>query len=223
MKIIVLSCSKNEETFLPFCHFMERHYLNHPEVIYFTDGIINPFYKTIPIKMTLDKWTTGFREFLNHIDDEQVLLMIDDCFIRADVDVERIQYASEHLKGNIALMNFEKSWDESDEPTELIGWKKRKHGSRFEVSLMCGLWQKDKLLKVVERDCSPWEIEENQDNCGFDYYINAGDYIIDWGYKTFQPVGIVKGNGQGNARSSSTGKELKLIIPRRDLWIKIKN
>lgn len=193
MIIAVLSCNKNEDTFLPFCHFMERYYPNHPEIIYFTDGIKNPFYKTIPIKMTLDKWTKGFREFLNKITDDKILLMIDDCFIRKPVDVERIEYAAEHLTGNIALMNFELSWDSNDEPTDLIGWKKRKHGSEFEVSLLCGLWQKEKLLKVIERDCSPWEIELEQNGCGFDYYINSGDYIIDWGYKTFKPVGKIKG------------------------------
>ena len=209
MIIAVLSCDKNEDTFLPFCHFMERYYPNHPEIIYFTDGIINPFYKTIPVKRTLDKWTKGFRKFLNQIDDEQILLMIDDCFIRKPVDVERIEYASEHLNGNIALMNFEKSWDVNDEPTDLIGWKKRKHGSEFEVSLLCGLWQKEKLLKVVERDCSPWEIELEQDNCGFDYYINSGDYIIDWGYKTFQPVGKVKGKWT---------KETVEFLKRNGLW-----
>lgn len=209
MIIAVLSCDKNEDTFLPFCHFMERYYSNHPEIIYFTDGIINPFYKTIPVKRTLDKWTKGFREFLNQIDDEQILLMIDDCFIRKPVDVKRIEYASEHLNGNIALMNFEKSWDANDEPTDLIGWKKRKHGSEFEVSLLCGLWQKEKLLKVVERDCSPWEIELEQDNCGFDYYINSGDYIIDWGYKTFQPVGKIKGKWT---------KETVEFLKRNGLW-----
>ena len=135
MKIIVLSCSKNEDTFLPFCHFMERYYPNHPEIIYFTDGIINPFYKTISVEMTLDKWTKGFREFLKQIPGNQVLMMIDDCFIRQPVDVKRIEEASQILKGNIALMNFEKAWDSSDEPTEYEGWKKRQHGSRFEVKI----------------------------------------------------------------------------------------
>lgn len=193
MKIIVLSCSLNGDTFHPFHYLMEKYFPNHPEIIYFTDGIINPYYKTIPIEMTLDKWTKGFREFLNKIPDDKILLMIDDCFIRKPVDVKRIEYAAEHLTGNIALMNFERSWDENDEPTDLDGWKKRKHGSEFEVSILCGLWQKEKLLKVIERDCSPWDIELEQDGCGFDYYINSGDYIIDWGYKTFQPVGKVKG------------------------------
>ena len=195
MKIIVLSCSKNEDTFLPFCHFMERYYPNHPRIVYFTDGIENPIYDTIPVENNLETWTKGFREFLNQIEDDYVLLMIDDCFIRKPVDIKRIEEAEQIIRQNenIALMNFEKSWDGSDEPREYEGWKKRKHGSRFEVSIMCGIWNKEKLLKVVERDCSPWEIEENQMGYGFDYYINSGDYIIDWGYRTFQPVGKVKG------------------------------
>lgn len=193
MKIIVLSCSKNKETFYPFWFLMQKYYPNHPEVIYYTDGIENPFYKTIAIPHDINHWTTALREFLSQIDDDKVLLMIDDCFVRCPVDVDRINEAADYISGNIALMNFEKSWDENDEETDLKGWKKRKSGSPFEVSLMCGIWQKDKLLKVIERDCDPWKIETEQDNCGFDYYINDGDYIIDWGYRTFQPVGIVKG------------------------------
>ena len=193
MIITVLSCNKNEELFVPFRHCMEKYYPNHPKIVYFTDGIINPYYDTIPIEHDLAHWTKGLREFLRQIPDEQILLMIDDCFIRCPVDEKRVEEASRILKGNIALMNFEKSWDESDLPTEYEGWKKRRHGSRFEVSLMCGLWQKDKLLKVVERDCDPWTIEEEQMGYGFDYYINSGDYIIDWGYRTFIPCNVIKG------------------------------
>lgn len=195
MTIVVLSCSKNEDTFLPFCHFMERYYPNHPRVIYFTDGIINPFYKTIAIDMTLEKWTRGFREFLNCIDDDYVLLMIDDCFIRQPVDTKRIDEALSIIQKekNVACMNFEKAWDVRDLQTNYDGWKVREHGRDYEVSLMCGLWDKEKLLKVVDRDCSPWVIELEQDGKGFDYYINSGDYIIDWGYRTFQPCGKVKG------------------------------
>ena len=193
MKIAVLSCDKNEETFAPFHHCMEKYWPGHPEVIYHTNGIINPYYKTITVPEDLSHWTKGVREFLNQIDDEIILLMIDDIFIRRPVDVKRVKEAAVYLKNNVAMMNFEKSWDENDKSIGIKGWKKRKHGSSFEVSLMCGLWQKEKLLKVLERDCDPWTIELEQDGCGFDYYINSGDYIIDWGYKTFQPCGIVKG------------------------------
>lgn len=195
MIIAVMSCSKNEKTFAPFHYCMETHWPTHPKVVYFTDGIVNPFYYTIPVPNTLNDWTKAVREFLWVLDDEQILLMIDDCFIRRQVNVGRIYAAREILEKeeNLACLNFEKAFDPEDEPTEYFGWNKRKHGSKYEVSLMCGLWKKDKLMKVLERDCDPWTIELEQDNCGFDYYINAGDYIIDWGYKTFQPFGIQKG------------------------------
>lgn len=195
MVITVLSCSKNEELFAPFKHCLEKYYPNHPEVVYLTDGIMNPYYETIAVVNEIGTWTKGFREFLHHIDDDYVLLMIDDCFIRKPVDEKRIRKAKLilDLEPNLACLNFEKAWDEDDEETIYHDWKKRKKGSRFEVSLMCGLWNKEKLLKVVDRDCSPWEIEENQDGKGFDYYINAEDYIIDWGYRTFKPSNVVKG------------------------------
>jgi hypothetical protein len=65
--------------------------------------------------------------------------MIDDCFIREPVDTQRIEYLNGVLKGNIAMFNFEKSFDASDEETDIIGIKKRKHPSIYEVSLLCGL------------------------------------------------------------------------------------
>ena len=196
MKIIVMSCSKNWVLFEPFHHCMEKYWPDHPEVIYYSDGEINPYYKTIAIPHELSHWTTGLREFLRKIDDDQVLFMIDDCFIRKPVDTKRVDEASTILshEPNVACMNFELSWDNRDEPTIYSGWKKRKHGSAYEVSLMCGLWQKDKLIDVVSRDCDPWTIELDQDNRGYDYYINSDWYIIDWGYRTFQPCGVVKGS-----------------------------
>lgn len=194
MKVIVMSCSINWVLFEPFHHCMEKYWPSHPEVIYYTDGIINPYYRTIAIPHDLNHWTTGLREFLRQIDDDKVLLMIDDCFIRKPVDTARIEEAEVEISGNIACMNFELSWDDRDEPTALPGWKKRKHGAAYEVSLMCGIWQKDKLMDVVSRDCDPWTIELDQDSKGYDYYINSGWYIIDWGYRTFQPCGVQKGS-----------------------------
>lgn len=196
MKVIVMSCSKNWVLFEPFHHCMEKYWPSHPEVIYYTDGIINPYYKTIAIPHDLNHWTTGLREFLRQIDDDVVLLMIDDCFIRKPVDEKRILAAESvlRLEPNAACLNFELSWDTKDEPTIYEGWKRRKHGAAYEVSLMCGLWQKDKLMDVVSRDCDPWTIELDQDSKGYDYYINSGWYIIDWGYRTFQPCGVQKGS-----------------------------
>ena len=193
MKILRLSCDKNEDTFEPFHHCMEKYWNNHPQVIYATETIENPYYETISHNEPLERWTKRIRQTLNDIDDNEILIMIDDCFIREQVDTKRIEYARKHLKGNIAMFNFEKTFDPNDEETEIKGFKKRQHGSPYEVSIMCGLWDKEKLLRVLEEDCNPWEVEGKQDNKGFDFYINSGEFIINWGYETFIFTGICKG------------------------------
>ena len=215
MKILVLSCDKNEDTFEAFHHCMEKYYPNHPEVIYKTETINNPYYKTICKNYPLENWTTGVREALKEIEDDNILIMIDDCFIRNKVDEDRIKYACDNLKGNIAMFNFEKSFDNNDEETNLEGFKKRKHGSPYEVSIMCGLWDKEKLINILQGEHNPWEVEGNQNNCGYDYYINSGDYIIDWGYKTFIFTGICKGKWCRNIVPFFEKEGIKIDYERR--------
>ncbi len=193
MKIVVFSCDKNEDTFEAFHHCMEKYYPGHPEVIYATESIINPYYKTITKNYPLNQWTRRIRETLQEINDNKILVMIDDCFIREPVNKTRIRYALNELKGNIAMFNFEKSFDSTDEDTNIRGFKKRQHGASYEVSLLCGLWQKDKLIDILSEDSDPWTVEYRQDNKGYDFYINSGDYIINWGYATWKPAGIFKG------------------------------
>ncbi len=193
MKILVLSCDKNADLWYPFYKCMEKYYNNHPEIIYSTESKINPYYKTICHNEPLEKWTKRIRETLSDIEDEKILVMVDDCFIRNKVDIKRIDYARRHLKGNIAMFNFEKSFDSNDEETALKGFKKRQHGASYEVSIMCGLWNKQKLMKVLEEDSDPWQVEIKQDSKGYDYYINSSDFIINWGYEPFEYAGICKG------------------------------
>ena len=193
MKILVLSCDKNSDTFEAFHHCIEKYWKSHPEIIYTTESIKNPYYKTICKDYPLSKWTKRVREVLEEINCDKILIIMDDIFIRREVDEKRIEYACKNLKDNIAMFNFEKSFDEKDIESNLIGWKKRCHGASYEVSIMCGLWDKEKLLNVISIDSTPWEVEYYQNNCGYDYYINSGDYIIDWGYKTWYPVGLFKG------------------------------
>lgn len=195
MIIAVLSCDKNEDIWEPFYHCMEKYYPNHPEIIYFTESKTNPYYRTICIPHTLDRWTEGLSQFLFCIPDTSILLMVDDCFIRRPVDYDRIEDAVSIIEheDNVALMNFEKRWHYQDEPTLYPGWMKRKHGTEYEASLMCGVWNRQKLLNVLAPVSDPWTVEYKQHTCGYDYYINSWDYIIDWGYQTFVPCNLVKG------------------------------
>lgn len=194
MKILVTSCDKNDDTFEAFHHCIEKYWPKHPEVIYSTETKKNPYYKTICKDYPLNLWTRRMRETLAEIDDDRVLFMADDCFIRHPVDTERMDYILKHWGENLACFNLERSWDPNDEDTEFEGVKKRRKGSRYEVSLMIGIWDREKLVDILRRNCDPWTIEEQQFSKGYDYYINGGADIIDFGYyHTWIPFGISRG------------------------------
>lgn len=193
MKILVLSCDKNEDLFEPFHHCMEKYWKDHPEVLYYTESVKNPYYTTICVPCEINTWTRGVRECLGQIEDDKILLMVDDCFIQRPVDSARIAYLCTQLKGNVACINMANSWHADDRPCNIQGCKKRPHGSPYEVSICCGLWQKDKLLDVISGDFSPWDVEYRQNTCGYDYYINE-ESAIDWGWHKYgQWVGLYRG------------------------------
>lgn len=219
MKIFVASCDKNEDTFELFHHCMEKYWKNHPEIIYKTETIKNPYYKTINKNEPLDKWSKGIREALQEIDDDIVLFMIDDIFIHNPVDVKRIKYIEKNLKGNIAMFNLEKSFDENDIETDLEGFKLRQKGSLYQLSLMCGVWQKDKLIDILSTDSDPWSIEYKQDTKGYDFYINSGDFILDWGYRTWVQKGLVRGKWTRSMVEFADKEGIKIDFDKRGFYV----
>ena len=193
MKILVLSSDSYKDTFKPFHILTEKYYKGHPEIIYVTETIKNPYYKTICKNYPFDKWTQKVREALDEIEDNKILVLMDHCFIRRPVDIDRIKYAEDNLKDNIAMFNFEKSYDIKDKECVYKGFKEKNLDGIAVNSIQCGLWQKDKLKSILNITCQPWEIERLNISYDYKYYINSGDYIIDYGYITFKPFGITKG------------------------------
>ena len=214
MKILVFSCDLNKDLWYPFNHCMEKYWKGHPEVVYKTERIKNHYYRTISKDYPLEKWSRGIREALKEIEDEFVLFIADDCFIRRKVDVKRISEAEEFLREHpkAACINFERSFDDKDEG---IDFKRRQKGSLYEVSLMCGLWRKDALIDILEGDMSPWDIELRNDSKDWDIYINGGDFIIDWGYETWHYAGIMRGKWCREAKYFFDNEGIKIDYEKR--------
>ena len=187
MQILVCSCDKNEDTFYPFHHCMEKYWPHHPEVVYSTETVSNPYYKTVAKNYPINQWTKRIRETLEGLQDH-VLLMVDDVFIRRPVNIFRVREADNLLCDSIASLNFEKAYDPTNFVTQ--GWGKRMPNAPWTVSIMCGLWDRDKLIDVLSEDMNPWDVEARQPTKGYDYLINTGDYIIDWGYRSFRYFGL---------------------------------
>lgn len=195
MKILVLSCDKNEDLFLPFKHCMEKYWEGHPKIYYSTETIKNPYYETINVNIPLEKWTTRIIKTLEQIDDEIILTMIDDNFIREKVDIQRLKYIEKQFNDNVGSFNLEKSFDKNDLETHLNGFKKRSTYGEYKVSIMCSMWRKKALIDVLKVcECDPWQFELNNRHLDYDYYINSSDQIINWGYEqTFKHCNLKLG------------------------------
>lgn len=192
MVIVVSSCDKNADIFYAFYYCMEKYWKEHPEIIYVTETIQNPYYKTINKNYPVELWAKRMREALKEIKDNHILLMADDLFIREPVDTKRLKEAEELIKGNVALVNLEKCFNETDKEVA-PGFKMRAKKTPYELSLMCGIWDKEKLINVLSKDTDCWSIEIEQDTKGYDYLINGGDFIINFGYEYMKHCGLKKG------------------------------
>ena len=191
MTIFVASCNKNADLFAIFHHCMEKYWTKHPKVVYSTETIKNPYYTTICKDYPLDQWTRRIRESLAEIDDDVILFMVDDIFIRKAVDRKRIKFAESLFGGSLAFINLEQEFGECED-VGLKGFKRRTDGY-FVISLMCGLWDREKLIDILSADASPWDVEFNADLKDYTYYINSGDRIIDWGHAPFEWFGLMQG------------------------------
>lgn len=193
MKILVASCDANRDTFYPFRECLEKYWPDHPKVVYSTETVSNPYYTTVCKDYPLKQWSRRIRETLATLRDKEILLMVDDAFIRGPVDTDRVAKAKEMLKNDVACVNFEKVYDNRNDDIPGTEFKRRRHGAPWEVSIQCGLWDRKKLMDVLSDDMDPWTIEYKQPTRGYTYLINGGDYIIDYGYRNRQYFGLHNG------------------------------
>ena len=192
-KIVVISCDNNEDLWKPFYLCMEKYWKNHPEIIYSTETKTNPYYKTICRNYPIDKWTLRVKETIKDLPCKHILLMVDDIFIREKVDNDLIWDLQKLVEGNIASLNFEKSFDNEDIPY-LPNVLIRNMGGRFKLSLMCQMWKKKYMLKLFSKAYDPWTFEKKNEHKNYAYLISRNGDFIKWGRNGNDwKFGVVKG------------------------------
>lgn len=197
-KIVVMSCDKNKDLFEPFHKCMEKYWHNHPEIIYSTETIVNPYYTTICRNLPITQWTRRVRETVKDLPCKHILLMVDDIFIRDYVDSGMIWNLTNFINNDIASLNFEFSFDPLDVPYKITNFGKelymRNPGGKFKLSCMCQMWQKQKLLELFNYDIDPWNFEKKNLAKYYTYLISKNGDLLNWGKKREDwHWGIVKG------------------------------
>ena len=193
LKILVMSCDKNQDLFAPFHYCMEKYWKDHPEIIYSTETVVNPYYKTICKNLPINKWTKRVWETINEIKSSHIILTIDDLFIRDYVDNDKILELCGYIRNNIAAINLEFAFDKNDfNFTKEL--KLRNPTGKFKLSCMCQIWQKGAMLNLFNVNNDPWRFEKNNNASSYDFLISKDGNFINWGkrHDTWK-WGIVRG------------------------------
>jgi len=186
MVMVILSCDKYEPCWKPFFTLLEKYYPHHPEVYLITETKECPYCKTINVDSQI--WTERFREGLKQIDDNEVLIMLDDFFIRQPVDKERLArlyeihfILDEEELNKISCFNFELEYRE---PLISLGeWDVQKNNQVYLNSCQPSIWNRKVLIERLQKNQTAQEWELTPIDSPYVHLINNGDYIIDIGYR----------------------------------------
>lgn len=188
-----MSCDKNQDLWQPFHHCMEKYWKDHPEIIYSTETIENPYYKTICRNLPIEKWTKRVVETVKDLPCKHILLMVDDIFIREKVSNQLIWFLTTYVRCNIASLNFEFSFDKYDIPYDervLI----RNPSGKFKLSCMCQMWQKRAILDLFNTNKNPWKFEKDNNAKLYDFLISKDGNFLNWGKpRVGWKFGVVQG------------------------------
>lgn len=222
MKLLVMSCDKNQDLFFPYNHCIEKYWPGHPEVIYSTESIVNPYYKTICSGNK--SWGLRIKDCLDKIDDEFILLTLDDIFIREYVnDIIPYAYASIMARDNkIGYINFEGDYrkfevNEYDNNfCNIFDTEKEK----YRVSVMMNLFKKDCLYRLAN-DVDAWGFELQETPKEYTYLITKKE-IIKFGHKedTICNWGIVKGKWTKECLDFFKKENVDIDLSKRGVVVK---
>lgn len=187
MKVLVLSCDKYEYCWKAFFTLLEKYYPEHPECYLLCETKKSKYCKTINVNNK--SWTYRFREALKQIEDDEVLIMLDDFFIRKPVDSKRIEEIK--FTDNIISYNFEQQYREP--ALRCNGWDIQKNNQVYLNSCQPTVWNRKKLIERLDVDKTPQDWEWMRIDSPYIHFINNGDLIIDIGKTCDMNWGIVRG------------------------------
>ena len=165
--IVVCSCDKYEDAWVPFFTLLKKNWNNCEFPIYLnteTKKYSDPLGMGI---VTLNSnpnwcWSKRLKKCLKRIDSQYIIIMLEDFFLLSTVKQNVVLDCLEWIRSDdIASICFERVGEINDTKKIEHGvFVKRKRGERYTFNLQVGIWRKDILLKCLMDYESPWEFEE---------------------------------------------------------------
>lgn len=166
--ILVLSCDKYSDVWNPFFQFFNKYWKNCPFPVYL--GTNDTLFHFENVKQIFSHknttWSDELETILYQIPHKNIIIILEDYFIYDRVDNEElfriIDVMEQQNAAYVKLGAFPKKYDELWPYKLLSNYTKLgviEKGAKYRLSLQTALWNKDVLLKLLNKKENPWQFE----------------------------------------------------------------
>ncbi len=113
-----------------------------------------------------EKWSNGVIEFLNRIEDELLVILLEDYWIVRKVDNQGVNTLGDLMRAHPDIIRVDLTDDRQYAgDMEDVGYfghydlVETPNDSPYQLSLQAGIWRRELLLKLLRPDLSPWQVE----------------------------------------------------------------
>lgn len=178
MKIVVLTSNKYVHMLTGFVHLFNKFYPNQEVTVVRYD--VRPpklpdNFKQFAIGNQSDySWSSGLKHYLEQIEDEFVLLMLEDYYLDRLVNVGLINSIYNFMSANSHVFKFDLTDDRTKVPHKEHNWKMIANdkdvydviqsdiNAPFLASVQVAIWRRDFLLGILNKTDNPWQFEKNK-------------------------------------------------------------
>jgi len=148
MRVVVTTWNKYRWLMPTFLHFYDRNWPNNPYLTSFTSGAA--------------PWLDGVIDHLESIEDDQVLLLMDDYILNAPVNTGMVAQAVNMCAGDVGCVQLSAREDACHPyffDCGIEGFKEYPLDKPYSVTLQAGVWQREFLLRIMQRGETAWDVE----------------------------------------------------------------
>lgn len=184
--VLINSCDKYEDAWYPFFELIKK-YWNECEYPFVLNTETKNYKHTgvnlevIKIESKSEKWGSRLINSLNKIESEYVILLLEDFFLLGPVDYVEIERCIQwmNIEKNIAAIYFKKiAGFVSDKKSDVLNdYILMEENKRYKLNLQAGLWNREKLISLIQDEDTPWSFEEigykRLENLNYKFYCSA--------------------------------------------------
>jgi hypothetical protein len=166
--LLVLSCDKYSDIWQPFFDFFFKYWSDCPYPIYLGSNEKTFAHEKVTTLLSGAErdWSTDTLAILHQIKEKNIIILLEDYFVYANPDKKLLEKSinllDEHNAVFLRLACFPSDHFQDyaydfmkNEPDFVITRKE----ARYRVNLQAGIWNREKLIKLIVPGESPWAFE----------------------------------------------------------------